>query len=154
MGALERSFLRFSRASSASGVQAKRSVFLKKRYRDRPFSPSREMKRFRAARHPMTRRTPLTSLMGPMLRPLARHQKHLPHMETIRVSLAVVGARIGGARQGRRRVEGEAVGAGGGGAPRWRWARRSRHSTQRLWRLLLRQRWAERINRLGMRWEE
>jgi hypothetical protein len=50
------------------------------------------------------------------------------------------------ARRGRRRVGGEAVGARGGGAPRWRWARRSRHSTRRWWRLLLRQRWAVRID--------
>jgi hypothetical protein len=55
MGALERSFLRFSRASSASDVQAKRSVLLKRRYRDNPFSSRREMKLLRAARHPITR---------------------------------------------------------------------------------------------------
>jgi hypothetical protein len=30
MGALERSFLRFSRASLASGIRAKRSIFLKR----------------------------------------------------------------------------------------------------------------------------
>jgi hypothetical protein len=35
MGTLVRSAFRFSRASSASGVQVKRSVFLKRRYRGR-----------------------------------------------------------------------------------------------------------------------
>jgi hypothetical protein len=54
MGVLVRSLLRFPRVSSASRVQAKRSVFLKSRYRGRPFSPRREIKRLRAARHPMT----------------------------------------------------------------------------------------------------
>jgi hypothetical protein len=32
----------------------KRSVFLKRRYKGNPFSPRREMKRLRGARHPMT----------------------------------------------------------------------------------------------------
>jgi hypothetical protein len=54
MGAFVRSALRFLRASSASGVQVKRSVFLKRRYKGNHFSPRREMKRLRAARHPMT----------------------------------------------------------------------------------------------------
>jgi hypothetical protein len=54
MGALVRSAFKFPRASSASGVQVKRSVFLKRRYRGRPLSPRREMKWLRAARHPMT----------------------------------------------------------------------------------------------------
>jgi hypothetical protein len=54
MGALVRSAFRFPRASSPSGVQVKRSVFLKRRYRGRPLSPRREMKRLRAARHPIT----------------------------------------------------------------------------------------------------
>jgi hypothetical protein len=54
MGTFERSAFKFPRASSASGVQVKRSVFLKRRYKGRPFSPRREMKRLRAARHPMT----------------------------------------------------------------------------------------------------
>jgi hypothetical protein len=65
MGALVRSAFRFPRASSASGVQVKRSVFLKRRYKGRPLSPRREMKRLRAARHPMTLCTPFKSLMGP-----------------------------------------------------------------------------------------
>jgi hypothetical protein len=67
MGAFVRSAFRFLRASSASGVQVKRSAFLKRRYRGRPLSPRREMKRLRAARHPMTLCTPFKSLMGPML---------------------------------------------------------------------------------------
>jgi hypothetical protein len=67
MGALVRSAFRFPRASSASGVQVKRSVFLKRHYRGRPLSLRREMKRLRAARHPMTLCTPFKSLMGPML---------------------------------------------------------------------------------------
>jgi hypothetical protein len=67
MGTLVRSALRFLRASSALGVQVKRSVFLKRRYKGNPFSPRREMKRLRAARHPMTLCTPFKSLMGPML---------------------------------------------------------------------------------------
>jgi hypothetical protein len=54
IGALERSLLRFLRASSASRVQTKHSVFLKSRYRGKPFSPRREMKRLRATRHPIT----------------------------------------------------------------------------------------------------
>jgi hypothetical protein len=37
MGAFERSAFKFPRASSASGVQVKRSVFLKRRYKGRPF---------------------------------------------------------------------------------------------------------------------
>jgi hypothetical protein len=60
MGVLVRSLLRFPRVSSASGVLAKRSAFLKSRYRGRPFSPRCEIKRLRAARHPMTPWTPLT----------------------------------------------------------------------------------------------
>src|SRR5688572_1919391 len=67
MGALVRSAFKFLRASSASGVQVKRSTFLKRRYKGNPFSPRREMKRLRAARHPMTLCTPFRSLMGPML---------------------------------------------------------------------------------------
>jgi hypothetical protein len=67
MGALVRSAFKFPRASSASGVQVKRSIFLKRWYRGRPLSPRREMKRLRAARHPMTLCTPFKSLMGPML---------------------------------------------------------------------------------------
>jgi hypothetical protein len=67
MGAFVRSAFRFPRASSASEVQVKYSVFLKRRYRGRPLSPRREMKRLRAARHPMTLYTPFKSLMGPML---------------------------------------------------------------------------------------
>jgi hypothetical protein len=51
MGAFERSAFKFPRASSASGVQVKRSVFLKRRYKGRPFSPRREMKRSRKASH-------------------------------------------------------------------------------------------------------
>jgi hypothetical protein len=51
MGALVRRAFKFLRASSASGVQVKRSVFLKRRYRGRPLSPRREMKRLRATRH-------------------------------------------------------------------------------------------------------
>jgi hypothetical protein len=62
-----RSALRFPRASSASGVQVKHSAFLKRRYRGKPFSPRREMKRHRAARHPMTLCTPFKSLISPML---------------------------------------------------------------------------------------
>src|SRR5688572_10369405 len=62
-----RSAFRFPRASSASGVQVKHSAFLKRRYRGRPLLPRREMKRLRAARHPMTLCTPFKSLMGPML---------------------------------------------------------------------------------------
>jgi hypothetical protein len=64
---LVRSALRFLRASSASGVQVKHSAFLNRRYRGKPFSPRREMKRLRAARHPMTLYTPFKSLIGPML---------------------------------------------------------------------------------------
>jgi hypothetical protein len=45
----------------------KRSIFLKRRYRGNPFSPRREMKRLRAARHPMTLCTPFKSSIGPML---------------------------------------------------------------------------------------
>jgi hypothetical protein len=67
MGALVRNTFRFPRASLASGVQVKRSVFLKRRYRGRPLSPRHEMKRLRAARHPMTLCTPFKSLIGPML---------------------------------------------------------------------------------------
>jgi hypothetical protein len=67
MGASVRSAFKFPRASSASRVQVKRSAFLKKRYKGNPFSPRREMKRLRAARHPMTLCTPFKSLMGPML---------------------------------------------------------------------------------------
>src|SRR5688572_23507425 len=67
MGALVRSAFRFPRAPLALGVQVKRSVFLKRRYRGRPLSPRREMKRLRATRHPMTLCTPFKSLMGPML---------------------------------------------------------------------------------------
>jgi hypothetical protein len=67
MGVFVRSALRFSRASSASGVQVKHSAFLKRRYRGKPFSPRHEMKRLRAARHPMTLCTPFKSLIGPML---------------------------------------------------------------------------------------
>jgi hypothetical protein len=66
-GALVRSAFKFPRASSASGVQVKRSASLKRRYKGNPFSPRREMKRLRAARHPMTLCTPFKSLMGPML---------------------------------------------------------------------------------------
>jgi hypothetical protein len=40
---------------------------LKRRYRGKPFSPRREMKRLRAARHPMTLCIPFKSLIGPML---------------------------------------------------------------------------------------
>jgi hypothetical protein len=47
MGALVRSAFKFPRASSALGVQVKRSVFLKRRYRGRPLSPRRDMKRLR-----------------------------------------------------------------------------------------------------------
>jgi hypothetical protein len=53
MGAFVRSAFRFPRASSASGVQVKHSAFLKRWYRGRPLSPRREMKRLRAARHPV-----------------------------------------------------------------------------------------------------
>jgi hypothetical protein len=67
MGAFVRSAFKFPRASSASGVQVKRSAFLKRRYRGNPFSPRREMKRLRAASHPMTLCTPFKSLIGPML---------------------------------------------------------------------------------------
>jgi hypothetical protein len=67
MGAFVRSAFRFPRASSASGVQVKHSAFLKRRYRGRPLSLRREMKRLRAARHPVTLCTPFKSLMGPML---------------------------------------------------------------------------------------
>jgi hypothetical protein len=48
MGAFVRSAFRFPRASSASGVQVKHSAFLKRRYRGRPLSLRREMKRLRA----------------------------------------------------------------------------------------------------------
>ena len=67
MGAFVRSAFKFLRASLASGVQVKHSVFLKRWYRGRPLSPRREMKRLSAARHPMTLCTPFKSLMGPML---------------------------------------------------------------------------------------
>jgi hypothetical protein len=67
MGTFVRSAFKFPRASSASGVQVKRSVFLKRRYKGRPFLPRHEMKRLRAARHPMTLCTPFKSLIGPML---------------------------------------------------------------------------------------
>jgi hypothetical protein len=67
MGALVRSAFKFPRASSASGVQEKRSVFLKRQYKGRPLSPRREMKWLKAARHPMTLCTPFKSLIGPML---------------------------------------------------------------------------------------
>jgi hypothetical protein len=67
MGAFVRSAFKFPRASSASGVQVKRSAFLKRRYKGRPFSLRREMKWLRAARHPMTLCTPFKSLIGPML---------------------------------------------------------------------------------------
>jgi hypothetical protein len=55
MGVLVRSLLRFSRASSASRVQTKHLVFLKSRYKGKPFSPRCEMKRLKATRHPITR---------------------------------------------------------------------------------------------------
>jgi hypothetical protein len=45
----------------------KRSAFLKRWYKGNPFSPRREMKQLRAARHPMTLCTPFKSLIGPML---------------------------------------------------------------------------------------
>jgi hypothetical protein len=67
MGAFVRSAFRFPRASSALGVQVKHSAFLKRRYWGRPLLPRHEMKRLRAARHPMTLCTPFKSLMGPML---------------------------------------------------------------------------------------
>jgi hypothetical protein len=67
MGTLVRSAFKSPRASSALGVQVKRSVFLKRRYKGRPLSPRHEMKRLRAARHPMTLCTPFKSLIGPML---------------------------------------------------------------------------------------
>jgi hypothetical protein len=67
MGAFVRSAFRFPRASSASGVQVKHLAFLKRRYKGRPLSPRREMKRLSAARHPVTLCTPFKSLMGPML---------------------------------------------------------------------------------------
>jgi hypothetical protein len=85
MGALVRSALRFPRASSASGVQVKRSAFLKRRYKGNPFSPRREMKRLRAARHPITLCTPFKSLMGPMLVMAAIFSglASMPHSETM-----------------------------------------------------------------------
>jgi hypothetical protein len=67
MGSFVRSAFRFPRASSASEVQVKHSAFLKRRYRGRPLSLRREMKRLRAARHPVTLCTPFKSLTGPML---------------------------------------------------------------------------------------
>jgi hypothetical protein len=52
MGVLVRSLLRFLRASSASSVHTKRSIFLKSQYKGRPFSPRHEMKRLRATSIP------------------------------------------------------------------------------------------------------
>jgi hypothetical protein len=85
MGALVRSAFKFPRASSASGVQVKRSAFLKRRYKGNPFSPRREMKRLRAARHPMTLCTPFKSLIGPMLVMTAIFSglASMPHSETM-----------------------------------------------------------------------
>jgi hypothetical protein len=43
MGAFVRSAFKFPRASSASGVQVKRSTFLKRWYKGNPFSLRREL---------------------------------------------------------------------------------------------------------------
>jgi hypothetical protein len=43
MGAFVRSAFKFPRASSASGVQVKRSAFLKRWYKGNPFSLRREL---------------------------------------------------------------------------------------------------------------
>jgi hypothetical protein len=85
MGALVRSAFKFLRASSASGVQVKHSAFLKRRYKGNPFSPRREMKRLRAARHPMTLCTPFKYLMGPMLvmATIFSRLASMPHSETM-----------------------------------------------------------------------
>jgi hypothetical protein len=85
MGALVRSAFKFPRASLALGVHVKRSAFLKRRYKGNPFSPRREMKRLRAARHPMTLCTPFKSLMGPMLVMAAIFSglASMPHLETM-----------------------------------------------------------------------
>src|SRR6185437_12506807 len=48
------------------GGHVKRSVFLKSRYRGKPFSPRHEMNRLRDARHPMTLCTPFRSRIGPI----------------------------------------------------------------------------------------
>jgi hypothetical protein len=86
----------FPRASSASGVQVKRSVFLKRRYRGRPLSLRHKMKRLRAARHPMTLCTPFKSLIGPMLVMAAIFSglASMPRSETI-----TPGACLGGLRR-------------------------------------------------------
>jgi len=54
------------RASWASGVQEKCLDFLSNLHRGSPFSPRREMKRLREARHPMTLCTPFRLRTGPM----------------------------------------------------------------------------------------
>ena len=66
MGARVSDAFSLSRASWASGVHVKHSVFLKSRYRGKPFSPRREMNRLRDARHPMTLYTPFRSRIGPI----------------------------------------------------------------------------------------
>jgi hypothetical protein len=93
---LVRSAFKFSRASSASGVQVKRSVFLKRRYRGRPLSSRREMKRLRATRHPMTLCTPFKSLIGPMLvmAAISSGLASMPGLETMNP-----GACLGGLRR-------------------------------------------------------
>jgi hypothetical protein len=63
----------------------KRSAFLKRRYKGNPFLLRREMKRLRAARHPMTLCTPCKSLMGPMLMmaTIFSGLALMPHSETM-----------------------------------------------------------------------
>jgi hypothetical protein len=64
----------------------KRSALLKRQYKGNPFSPRREMKRLRAARHPMTLCTPFKSFMGPMLVMAAIFSglASMPHSETMK----------------------------------------------------------------------
>jgi hypothetical protein len=59
-------FLRESSAFCALGVHVKWSYFFISLYSGRLHSPSRAMKRLRAARHPVTRYTPFRFLIGPM----------------------------------------------------------------------------------------
>jgi hypothetical protein len=84
-GCISEECLRFPRASSASEVQVKHSVFLKRRYKGNPFSLRHEMKQLRAARHPITLCTPFKSLMGPMLVMAAIFSglASMPHSETM-----------------------------------------------------------------------
>ena len=65
----------------------KRSVFLRSRYRGKPFSPRREMKRLSAARQPMTLCTPFKSRIGPihLMASTFSGLGSMPHWETMKL---------------------------------------------------------------------